>query len=106
MAVNGGVSYSPGEVGQAFNFDGISGTMVVQASGTLNVGASSGFSVECWIKPSDVSVRHPIVEWNNGSSIGANFYVSHGWYDERPGDLMANIEDTGGGWHPIFGAAG
>jgi hypothetical protein len=104
--VNGGVSYSAGEVGQAFNFDGTSGTIVVPASGTLNVGASSGFSVECWIKPSDVSVRHPIVEWNNGSSIGAHFYVSHGWYDERPGDLMANIEDTGGGWHPIFSAAG
>jgi hypothetical protein len=105
--VNGGVSYSAGEVGQAFNFDGTSGTMVVPASGTLNVGASGGFSVECWIKPSDVSVRHPIVEWNNGSSIGVHFYVSHEWFGGGgPGDLMANIEDTGGGWHPIFSAAG
>jgi hypothetical protein len=104
--VSGGVSYSAGEVGQAFNFNGTSGTIVVPASSSLNVGLSNGFSVECWIKPSDVSVRHPIVEWNNGSSIGVHFYVSHGWYDVRPGDLMANIEDTGGGWHPILSAAG
>jgi hypothetical protein len=104
--VKGGVGFSVGEVGQAFNFNGTSGTIVVPASNSLNVGSSNGFSVECWIKPSDVSVRHPIVEWNNGSSIGVHFYVSHGWYDVRPGDLMANIEDTGGGWHPILSAAG
>jgi hypothetical protein len=104
--VNSGVSYSGGEVGQAFNFNGTSGTIVVPASSSLDVGVSNGLTVECWIKPSDVSVRHPIVEWNNGSTIGAHFYISHGWYDERPGDLMANIEDTGGGWHPVFSAAG
>ena len=105
--VNSGVSYSAGEVGQTFNFNGSSGTIVVPASSTLNVGASSGFSIECWIKPSDVSVRHPIVEWNNGSTIGAHFYVSHSWFgNSGPGNLMANIEDTGGGWHPVFSAPG
>jgi len=105
--VNGGVSYSAGEVAQAFNFNGTSGTIVVPSSGSLNVGTSNGFTVECWIKPNDVSVRHPIVEWNDGSNIGAHFYVSHDWFGGGgPGDLMANIEDTGGGWHAVFSAAG
>jgi hypothetical protein len=105
--VNGGVSYSVGEVAQAFNFNGTSGTIVVPASGSLNVGTSNGLTVECWIKPSDVTVRHPIVEWTDGSNIGAHFYVSHGWFGGGgPGDLMANIEDTGGGWHVVFSPPG
>jgi hypothetical protein len=104
--VNSGVSYSAGEVGQAFNFNGTSGTIVVPASGTMNVGLSNGLTVECWIKPADLTVRHPIVEWGNGSSIGVHFYVSHGWFDERPGNLMANIAEGSGNWHPILTGPG
>lgn len=104
--VNSGVSYSAGEVGQTFNFDGTSGSIPVPASSSLNVGLSNGFTVECWIKPSDLSVRHPIVEWGTASAIGVHFYVSHGWYDERPGNLMANIAEGDGIWHPVLTEAG
>ena len=104
--VNSGVSYSAGEVGQAFNFNGTSGTIVVPASGTMNVGLSNGLTVECWIKPADLTVRHPIVEWGTGSAIGVHFYVSHGWFDERPGNLMANIAEGDGNWHPVLTGPG
>src|SRR6476660_6455186 len=53
--VSSGVSYGAGEVGQAFNFDGTSGNLVIPASASLNVGTNSGFTIEGWIKPSDVS---------------------------------------------------
>jgi hypothetical protein len=104
--VSGGVSYAAGEVGQAFNFNGTSGTILVPASSTVNVGLSNGFTVECWIKPSDLSQRHPLVEWGTASAIGVHFYVSHGWFDERPGNLMANIAEGSGIWHPVLTGPG
>src|SRR5436190_17994618 len=54
------VSFSPGEVGQAFNFSG-TGAVVAAASGSLDVGAGSGFSIECWIRPNDLSTRRPLL---------------------------------------------
>ncbi len=102
-----GVSYGPGEVGQAFNFNGTNGSVFIPASASLDVGLGNGLTIECWIKPSELSVRHPIVEWNNGSTFGVHFYVSHDWNGGGgPGDLFANITDTGAGWHTIFSAAG
>jgi hypothetical protein len=105
--VSSGVSYSPGEVGQAFNFDGTSGSIMIPASASLNVGAGSGFSVECWIKPADLTPLHPIVEWNNGSTFGVHFYHSTSWFGNNvQGNLLANIVDTDGRYHPVFTAGG
>src|SRR5947209_5086598 len=92
--VNSGVIYSTGVVGQAFNFVGSTGGIAVAASPSLNVGLSNGFSVECWLKPNDLSVRHPIVEWGDASSIGVHLYVSHTWCGEvAVGNLFANIAE-------------
>jgi hypothetical protein len=64
-------------------------------------------TIECWIKPEDLSVRHPLVEWNNGGTFGVHFYVSQDWGGGGgPGDLFANITDTGAGWHPVFTGPG
>jgi hypothetical protein len=106
--VSNGVSYSAGEVGQAFNFNGSSGSMFVPASSSLNVGTGSGFTIECWIKPSDVSVRHPLFEWNDGTgNYGVHVYHSEDWFgNSGPGDLLANIVDTAGNWHPLYSAPG
>jgi len=106
-AVSGGVTYSAGEVGQAFNFNGTNRSVFVPAAASLNVGLSNGLTIECWIKPGDLSVRHPLVEWNNGGTFGVHFYVSQDWNGGGgPGDLFANITDTGGGWHPVFTSPG
>src|SRR4029077_3344879 len=103
-----GVSYDSGVIGQAFSFNVNSGGSIsVPASPSLDVGTgNNGFTIECWIKPSDLSVRHPLVEWNNGSTWGVHMYVSQGWYDVRLGNIMANIQDTSGGWHPLVSDAG
>src|SRR5690348_9011369 len=45
----GGVSFAPGEVGRAFSLDGSTGYIFVPASSSLNVGSSTGFTIEGWI---------------------------------------------------------
>src|SRR5262245_35501830 len=69
------VGFSPGEVGLAFNFAG-TGAVVVAASGSLDVGTGNGFSIECWIRPGDLSTRRPLVEWRNGPNNGVLFSAS------------------------------
>ena len=70
----GGLAYAPGEVGQAFVFNGTDADVHIPASATLNVGAGSGMSVEAWIKPAEVNAQHPLVEWNGGS-FGAELWL-------------------------------
>ena len=80
-------TFLPGEVGQAFALG--PGYVAVKASPSLNVGIGSGFTLQAWINPSDVSSR-PIVEWNTGSptNVGLHFWV------DQPGKLFANLVDT------------
>jgi hypothetical protein len=94
-------------VGQAFNFDGSNANLVIPASASQNVGTNSGFTIEGWIKPSDVSSMHMLFEWSDGTNYGVHLTHSEDWFgNSGPGDLMANIVDSGGGWHPIFSAPG
>jgi hypothetical protein len=101
----GGLTYTNGEVGQAFQLDGSSGYVDVPASGSLNVGAQNGFTVEGWINPSDVSAQHPVAEWNRDSSTieGVHLWISVG---SGVGALYANLIDTGNSGHTISSAAG
>src|SRR5438445_13397685 len=62
--LQGGLTFVGGEVGQAFSFNGTDADIMIPASTNLNVGAGSGFTVDVWIKPSDISANHPIVEWD------------------------------------------
>ena len=55
--LQGGVGFLTGEVGQAFDFDGTSAFVSVPVSANLNVGTQAGLTLECWIKPADVSAR-------------------------------------------------
>ena len=77
----GRFTFPRGQVGQGFQFDGTNGLIsLVQApdesyvqvrepsafeegSASLDVGAGSGFTVEGWINPTNLSVRAPLVEW-------------------------------------------
>jgi hypothetical protein len=60
-----GLTYTNGKVRQAFNLNTTDDNFYVPASPSLNVGLGSGFTVEAWIKPSNVNGIHPICEWNN-----------------------------------------
>ena len=93
----GGLSYTNGEVGQAFQFDGVSGYVSVPASPSLNIGATgSGVTIECWVKPNHFNpgAGLPIVEWDSPSKDGLQMSVN------GP-QLFANIQDTAGNFHVI-----
>ena len=97
--LEGTLGFASGKVGQAFSFGNVIADLRVPASPALNVGSGSGFTVDAWINPSDVSQLHPIVEWNDGAgSWGVHFYIST---DAGPGSFYANITDSGGGWHQM-----
>src|SRR5579872_15002 len=95
----GSLTFTGGEVGQAFHFDGNSAYISVPASSTLNIGAASGFTIECWINPADVSAQRPIVEWNRGLNPGVDL-GTHFWLAVNPpsgtgsGSLYANIIES------------
>ncbi|HEY1663123.1 MAG TPA: LamG-like jellyroll fold domain-containing protein [Verrucomicrobiae bacterium] len=100
--VNGNLSYGSGEVGQCFLMDGSTAFVHIPASSNMNVGTGGGFSIEGWIDPADVSVEHPMVEWNNGQGYGSHFWISV----RGVGNIYANLVDTAGAFHQIVSANG
>jgi hypothetical protein len=112
----GSLSYTNGEAGQAFYLNGTDAFVEVPASGSLNAGTNSGFTVEGWIDPSVVdSAARPIVEWNNHSHGGV--WGVHLWdsqsasaYGTGPGCLYLNIQDANNnppnGYHTLASPAG
>ena len=99
-----GVGFAPGEVGQAFVFNGSSTYMRVPASSSLDVGQGSGFTIEAWVNP--VDTNHQVVdlaEWNNNAgACGVSLMLSVGAF----GDLFASVTDTTGANHNIDSAGG
>jgi hypothetical protein len=97
------VNTMPGTTGLLLNnantaasFDGTAADYVsVASSASLNT--SSAISIEAWIKPTDVSNYHPIIEYNNGTGTGpgGNPWGVHFW-TEPSGGLGANFIDTSG----------
>jgi subtilisin-like proprotein convertase family protein len=68
----GRFDFPAGEVEQAFEFEdpgntyqfaGTNNYVQVRASQSLNVSAGSGFTVEGWINPTNLSRPEPLVEW-------------------------------------------
>lgn len=47
----GGLTFTNGEVGQAFSFDGVDDYVIVSDSPSLNFGTNQDFSIEAWIRP-------------------------------------------------------
>ena len=102
-----GADFASGAVGQAFAFSTTNAAIRVPASASLDVGTGSGLTVDCWINPTEVSQRHPIVEWNTGAgSWGAHFYIDPVSFGAGPGALYANVVDSYGSWHQIYSASG
>jgi hypothetical protein len=68
--LQGGVTFSPGQVRQAFQFDGSTGLVVVSPNSAIDVRNGPGLTTEGWINPSDTSQEAPIVEWGEAGAIG------------------------------------
>jgi hypothetical protein len=104
-----GLSFAAGEVSQAFLFNTTNADIHVAASSVLNVGTGSGFTLETWINPTDVSQARPLFEWNNGTSWGVHFHIASGQafnVNPGPGELYANIVDDTGRWHQLSSPGG
>ena len=99
------ITYTAGEVGQAFVFNGSSSMIRVPASSSLNVGTNNGFTIEGWINPANPNDVRPILEWNQGNNglagTGVQLWLSAGGNNE----LHANVLDTAGNNHAM-GASG
>ena len=102
------ITYSAGEVGQAFVFNGSSSVIRVAASSSLNVGTNSGFTIEGWINPTNLNLQ-PVWEWNTGvysqnpdAPVGVHVWISGGGL----GTLYANLEDTTTAFHTIYSTNG
>jgi predicted Ser/Thr protein kinase len=97
--IHGGVKFVPGKVGQAFQFDGASGYVTIPASESLNVGNGSGFTIEGWLNPADLSTPGPVLEWNDDAgNLRAHFWINVpvAIGGTGPGSIFANIVDVGG----------
>ncbi len=102
-----GATYGTGKFGQGFQFDGLDDGVRIAAAPSLDVGTSSGLTVEAWIKPGDLGSR-PIVEWQSTSgAFGVHFWSSvyiNGVGGN--GSLFANLIDTSGNSHYFFSSTG
>ncbi|PYI83510.1 MAG: hypothetical protein DME26_14870, partial [Verrucomicrobia bacterium] len=102
-----GTTFATGMVARAFSFDGVDDYVRQGQSPTFDVGAGDGFTIECWINPSDVSLPRPLVEWNNTNGIiGANLWISVNALGGGPGSLWADLVDSTNGSHQISSPAG
>ena len=103
--LQGGVSFTSGEVGQAFSFNGSDADVKVPASGSLNVGAGSGLTLDLWINPTSASTTEPLIEWNNPAA-GVP-YGTHLWLSvQNSGDIYADLVDTSGNLHILPSSGG
>jgi hypothetical protein len=104
----GDFAYSDGKVGRAFDLDGLSDVRI-PASPSLDVGLGSGFTIDAWINPTLLD-NQPIVEWNNGGSVGVHFWVGFGFGGQPlgggSGSLFADIVGTDGTSHIISSNSG
>ncbi len=97
--VHGGTVYGPGEVGQAFSFDGSSGYVEVPSNPNLKF--TNAFTAEAWVNINTTSGTKTIVtkgldaespmDWLltvNGGRLNADIYASGGW---QGGDFATTL---------------
>jgi subtilisin-like proprotein convertase family protein len=107
--INSAGAYATGEVGAAFDFDGINQYMLVQTTNSdLDVGKGTGFTFEAWVKPTALTVMiiceyENILGSHNGADDGVQFGTGSG---TGVGDLVCNIKDIFNVDHVYFSNPG
>jgi len=86
------ISFAEGKVGQAFSFNGVSSSIRIPASPSLDVGAGDGFTIMAWIKPTDVDGFHPLFSWMDGISLNSSINFN----STQSGALMVCVTDGEG----------
>jgi sugar lactone lactonase YvrE len=102
------ITYTNGEVGQAFVFAGTSsngaGSYVrIPANPSLDVGAGNGLTFETWINPANLKLQS-VFQWGNTSGrIGSSLTIS----GQGPGgNIFLNLTDTNGEGHALITGGG
>jgi hypothetical protein len=99
----GELGFASGEVGQALDFTSTNGYVLVPATPRLNVGTKGGFTVEEWIKPSNVASQMPLFGWGtNTTTVAPWLWTAVG----KPGCLYANVVDATNASHIVSSAGG
>jgi subtilase family serine protease len=105
-----GTGFTNGEVGMAFNLNGVNNFVLANpaAPGNLDVGQGSGFTMEGWINPTTTANAMPLFGYErilgsyNGPDAGVMFYISvNPPTGTGAGCLVANILDTTPAVHNI-----
>ena len=73
-ALSGGASFASGEVGQAFSFDGVNGSVVVPDSSSLRL--TNQLTIEAWINMRAANAAQSIVSKVGGSGGNNGYSVS------------------------------
>ncbi len=107
-SVQGGVTFVPGKVGQAFEFDGTSGDLLMPASTTLNL--ARGFTIAFWIKVPRLPAPQPafiMCKWVNAVEqksiqINPDGTVALYLYDVAGSSVMNSVTAlTVSTWHYV-----
>jgi uncharacterized repeat protein (TIGR01451 family) len=86
--INGGVTFTPQEVGQGFNFDGLSGYISVPDAPALR---PASLTIEGWIKMGDPNGLHVLLSKPQGSGTADSYSL---WIGS--GVLFAAVSDGAG----------
>lgn len=98
--LEGGAGFAPGVAGSGFSFATSQAAVRVPAGPALDVGSSSGLTIELWINPADITRRSPLAEWRDATGVaGVSFFIAPGVSAGRLGAVLAN---TNGGFSEII----
>jgi hypothetical protein len=106
------VTIKKSEMGQAFSFDETNSGIKILATKPLNVGRGKGFTIMAWIKPSDLSQRNEIFEWDNAApgqivTWGVHMQMLKPQeFGLGAGNLYASVHDTDGREHMVMARGG
>jgi RHS repeat-associated protein len=100
----GGVTFNPGKVGQAFHLNGTTADVVAPASAALN---ASSLTLDAWVFPLDSGTGRPMLEYSTSTgSFGVHLWENfNSAVQVTPGAVFANIVDSAGGNH-VFATGG
>ncbi|MES2570990.1 MAG: LamG-like jellyroll fold domain-containing protein, partial [Verrucomicrobiota bacterium] len=98
-----GTTFGNGKASQGFEFDGVNDYIKVPKEARLDIGASSGMTIEFWIKPDALNRWQPLFEWDSDTARGAHLYIE---YTYGGGRLYANLIDINGVGHNVYSAPG
>jgi RHS repeat-associated protein/uncharacterized repeat protein (TIGR01451 family) len=103
--LEGGVTFNPGKVGQAFHLNGTTADVVAPASSTLN---ASSLTLDAWVFPLDSGTGRPMLEYSSSTgTIGVHLWENfNSSVQITPGAVFANVVDSAGGSHILATGAG